>query len=90
MYWKDEIMTFKPLKEANYISLDAATRRKRLERQATLLAAKEANDPLYIKYEKVSRTRRKLREQIQQKYASQGKAKYYDYISRKDNNLNKW
>ena len=85
-----EDVIFNTLTEANYISLDAQTRRKRLERQATLLAAKEANDPLYIKYEKVSRTRRKLREQIQQKYASKGKAKYYDYISRKDSSLNKW
>ena len=80
-----EDVIFNTLTEANYISLDAQTRRKRLERQATLLAAKEANDPLYIKYEKVSKTRRRLREQIQQKYASQGKAKYYEYLQRRNN-----
>ena len=80
-----EDVIFNTLTEANYISLDAQTRRKRLERQATLLAAKEANDPLYIKYEKVSKTRRRLREQIQQKYASQGKTKYYEYLQRRNN-----
>ena len=77
-----EFLTNKVLNETNYISLDSATRRKRLERQATLMAAKEANDPLYIKYAKVSKTRRKLREQIQQKYASIGKTKYYEYTQR--------
>ena len=77
-----EFITNKVLSETNYVSLDSATRRKRLERQATLMAAKEANDPLYIKYAKVSKTRRKLREQIQQKYASLGKTKYYEYTQR--------
>ena len=47
-----EFITNKVLNETNYVSLDSATRRKRLERQATLMAAKEANDPLYIKYAK--------------------------------------
>ena len=77
-----EFITNKVLNETNYVSLDSATRRKRLERQATLMAAKEANDPLYIKYAKASKTRRKLREQIQQKYASLGKTKYYEYTQR--------
>ena len=77
-----DFITNKVLNETNYVSLDSATRRKRLERQATLMAAKEANDPLYIKYAKVSKTRRKLREQIQQKYASLGKTKYYEYTQR--------
>ena len=77
-----EFITNKVLNETNYVSLDSATRRKRLERQATLMAAKEANDPFYIKYAKVSKTRRKLREQIQQKYASLGKTKYYEYTQR--------
>ena len=77
-----EILT--RLAETNYISLDSQTRRKRLERQATLLAAREVNDPLYIKYEKLSRARRKVREMIQQKYASQGKSKYYEFIQRRN------
>ena len=77
-----EFITNKVLNATNYVSLDSATRRKRLERQATLMAATEANDPVYIKYAKVSKTRRKLREQIQQKYASLGKTKYYEYTQR--------
>ena len=38
------------INESNYIMLDSATKRKRLLRQATFLAAKENQDPLTLKY----------------------------------------
>lgn len=73
----------KILNEANYVQMDSQTKRKRLERQATLLAAKEANDPLYFKYVSASKRRRKYRELIQQKYAARGKAKVAEYEARR-------
>ena len=75
------------LDEANYVKLDSATKRKRLLRQATLLAAKEANDPLYTKYAAVSRKRKALRAQIQQKYESKGRQKLAEFESRRDSNF---
>jgi len=70
------------LNEANVIRLDAQTARKRRLRQATLMAAREANDPLYIKYQKASKRRRALRKQIQIKYESKGKLKLGEYEAR--------
>ena len=73
------------INESNYIMLDSATKRKRLLRQATLLAAKENQDPLYLKYVSVSRRRRSLREKIQQKYASKGRQKLAEFEAAKRN-----
>lgn len=71
--------------EANIIRLDPITSRKRRLRQATLMAAREANDPLYIKYVKASKRRRTTRNQIQTKFASKGKLKLAEYEARARN-----
>lgn len=73
---------FTRLSEANIMRLDSATARKRRLRHATLMAAKEANDPLYIQYAKVSKRRIQLRERIQVKYESKGKLKLAEYEAR--------
>lgn len=71
------------LSEANIMRLDSATARKRRLRHATLMAAKEAQDPLYFRYAKLSKARRATREKIQVKYESKGKLKLAEYEARK-------
>lgn len=68
------------LNERNVIKMDKGTMKKRLLSQATLLAAKEANDPLYSKYVKATRIRKECRKLIQVKYASKGKTKMMTYL----------
>lgn len=72
--------TYKSLQESNVVRMDKNTMKKRLMTQATLLAAKDANDPLYQKYVKVAKAKRKFRTAIQQKYASKGQQKVRDFI----------
>lgn len=75
----------KILQEANIIRLDERTSRKRRLNQACLIAAKEANDPIYFKYQKAAKRRLALREQIRQKYATKGKLKLAEYDMRRKN-----
>lgn len=71
------------LQEANVIKYDKKTLRKRLFSQATLMAAREAGDPLYVKYMKATKQRKEYRHKIQVKYASKGKAKLREYEARR-------
>ena len=77
----------KLIQEANIIRLDAKTTKKRRLNQAALMAAKEANDPLYIKYQKAVRARNKYRELIRQKYATKANLKVAEYDALKRKNL---
>ena len=70
------------LNEANYVKLDSATKRKRLLRQATLMAAMEAQDPLYFKYKAAANRKKDLRAKIQQKYEGRGRQKLAEYEQR--------
>ena len=74
----DQILT-----EANVVKMDKATLRKRLLNQAILLAAKDAQDPLYKKYVKASKLRRTLRDKIRAKYANAGKKKMKEFLKAK-------
>ncbi len=75
--------TVRYLQEANKVKFDKKTMRKRLFTQATLYAAREAGDPLYVKYQKASAQKRKFRREIQVKFASKGKAKLREYDKRR-------
>jgi hypothetical protein len=68
------------LQEANVVKMDKATLKKRLLTQATLLAAKDANDPLYQKYVKHAKAKRHFRQLIQQKYQAKGQAKVREFM----------
>jgi hypothetical protein len=68
------------LNERNVVKMDKQTLKKRLLTQATLLAAKDANDPLYQKYVKVAKAKRAFRKQIQQKYEAKGRQKVREYL----------
>jgi len=72
--------TVRTFNEANVVRMDKQTLKRRLMTQATLLAAKEANDALYQRYVKASKLKRSLRLQIQQKYQSKGKQKVREYL----------
>lgn len=73
--------TVEMLTEANIVRMDKATLKKRLLTQATLLAAKEANDPIYQKYVKATKVRRKCRKIIQGKYEAKGKIKVKQFLA---------
>jgi len=77
----DETISY--LTEANMVRMDKKTMRRRLFTQATLLAAKEDNSPLYKKYHMHSVKKRELRRQIQLKYASKGRTKVREYEARR-------
>ena len=68
------------LNEANVVKMDAKTLRKKLLTQSILLAAKEANDPLYTKYRKASALKKEYRQAINQKYASAGRKKMKEFL----------
>jgi hypothetical protein len=68
------------LQEANVVKMDKATLKKRLLTQATLLAAKDANDALYHKYVKHAKAKRHFRGLIQQKYQAKGQAKVREFM----------
>lgn len=70
------------LSEQSIVKMDTATKRRRMLTQAVLIAAKEANDPLYIKYQKASKRRRMLRAEIQKKYQAAGAKKLRDWNTR--------
>lgn len=70
------------LQEQNIMRLDDRTKRKRKLNQAALICAKEANDPLYFKYQKAARNRKKYRDMIRQKYATKAKLKVSEYEHR--------
>jgi hypothetical protein len=76
----NDIILENTLNEANVVKMDKATLKKRLLTQATLLAAKDANDPLYHKYVKVAKQKRHFRKLIQQKYAAKGQAKVREFM----------
>ncbi|WRM43525.1 hypothetical protein [Staphylococcus phage LY01] len=63
------------LREQNIMRLDERTKRKRRLNQLALVAAKEAQDPIYFKYQKAARARKKWRDIIRQKYATKAKLK---------------
>lgn len=73
--------TIEVFQEANIVRMDKQTLKKRLETQATLLAAKEANDPIYRKYVKATKVRRKCRKLIQSKYEAKGKIKVKQFLA---------
>jgi hypothetical protein len=72
--------TVRVFNERNVVKMDKQTLKKRLLTQATLLAAKDANDALYTKYVKVAKAKRTFRKQIQQKYESKGRQKVREYL----------
>jgi|GEM_PF-3241550 len=72
--------TARILQERSVVRMDKSAMRKKLLTQATLLAAKDAGDPLYKKYVKATKIRKQCRHAIQQKYASKGKAKMREYL----------
>lgn len=67
------------IQEQNIMRLDERTKRKRRLNQAALICAKEAQDPLYFKYQKAARARKKYRNLIRQKYATKAKLKLSEY-----------
>jgi hypothetical protein len=69
------------LQEANVVRMDKQTLKKRLLTQATLLAAKDADDPVYHKYVKVAKQKREFRQIIQNKYRSKGAAKVREFMA---------
>lgn len=73
--------TMDVLQEANVVRMDKATLKKRLITQATLLAAKDANDKLYQKYVKATKIRKKCRKLIQKKYEAKGKMKVKQFLA---------
>lgn len=75
--------TIKLLTESNVVRMDRNTMRKRLFTQATLAAAREANDPFYIKYNKHNKLRKKYRRLIQERFAAQGRRKLAEYDARR-------
>jgi len=72
--------TMQVFNERNVVKMDKQTLKRRLLSQATLLAAKEANDPIYQKYLKVAKAKRAYRKTLQQKFASKGKQKVREYL----------
>lgn len=75
--------TFKFLSEKSIMKLDANSAKKRMLTQASLIAAKEANDPLYVKYVKASKKRRELRAILHKKYQAQGAKKVREWSTQK-------
>jgi len=73
--------TFQVLCERNIIKMDKMTLKKKLFTQSTLLCAKEANDPLYVKYVRATKLRRACRQAIQEKYAAKGKIRMKQYLA---------
>ncbi|BDE75589.1 hypothetical protein PALS2_194 [Staphylococcus phage PALS_2] len=71
------------LREQNIMRLDERTKRKRRLNQLALVAAKEAQDPIYFKYQKAARARKKWRDIIRQKYATKAKLKLAELDSMK-------
>ena len=71
------------LTEANVVKMDKATLRRRLLNQSILLAAKDAQDPLYAKYVKASKLKKSLRDKIRSKYANAGKKKMKEFLKAK-------
>ncbi|QQO92498.1 hypothetical protein CPT_Machias_109 [Staphylococcus phage Machias] len=71
------------LREQNIMRLDEQTKRKRRLNQLALVAAKEAQDPIYFKYQKAARARKKWRDIIRQKYATKAKLKLAELDSKK-------
>ena len=69
------------LNERSIVKMDKVAMRKKLMTRAILAAAKNANDPLYVKYQKASKLRRACRQAIAKKYAAQGKAIYRQYLA---------
>ena len=61
------------LQERSIVKLDKKAKLSQLISRSTTMSAKEANDPLYKKLEKVNKERMKLKKQIEKKYASKGK-----------------
>lgn len=66
--------------EANVVKMDAKTLKKKLLSQSILLAAKDAGDPLYVKYAKASKAKREYRKQINTKYLAAGKKKMKEFL----------
>ncbi|AST99863.1 hypothetical protein PBI_PBS1_41 [Bacillus phage PBS1] len=75
-----DIILEQTFQEANVVRMDKQTLKKRLLTQATLLAAKDANDPIYQKYVKAAKQKRHFRSQIQQKYGAKGQAKVREFL----------
>lgn len=76
----NDMLLEQTLNEANVVKMDKETLKKRLLTQATLLSAKDANDPLYQKYVKVAKQKRHFRQLIQQKYSAKGQAKVREFM----------
>lgn len=72
--------SYKVLNERNIVKMDKITLKKRLLTQSTLLAAKEAKDPIYFKYAKFAKLKRSYRKMIQKKYLAQGKHKMKEFL----------
>ena len=68
------------INERSIVKMDKVAAKKKLFARATLISAKNANDPLYTKYVKASKIRKACREAIQIKYASKGKQLMKDYL----------
>jgi len=66
--------SFRVLQEKNIVRMDKKTVKKKMMTRATLMAAKAANDQLYVKYVKYTKLRKQFRELIEAKYAAKGKA----------------
>lgn len=77
----DETMDI--LNEVNKVVFDKATMKKRLMKQAELICAKEAGDPLFEKYAKFTKGRKKTRALIHQKYEAKAKVKIKEYLQRR-------
>jgi len=61
------------LQERSIVKLDKKAKLSQLISRSTTVAAKEANDPLYKKLEKVNKQRMKLKKAIDKKYAAKGR-----------------
>jgi hypothetical protein len=60
------------------------TRRRILLTRCELICAKEHNDPLFLKYKKATKIRKKARKMIHEKYETPAKAKLMQYLKNRN------
>lgn len=84
-----EIMNQNILNEKSIVKMDKQTIRKRMLNQAVLAVADERKDPMYIKYQKATRLRMKMRSALRKKYGSQARSKLSEYIYARQQNAHK-
>lgn len=72
--------TLEVLNEVNKVQFDKKTLNKRMLRQCELLAAKRAGSPVYDKYVKATKIRKKCRELIHAQFEGKAKILLKEYL----------